>query len=188
MSAADASFDAKEVSLNVVSVGMPTYHVLRQRLASLVAQKGAISAHYNPESVRLCHMTAYHIDQYMFLVALERRLSGDEISEEVGTGEDELIHLPEGIDTTGIATSGLQAFSDLGSQDARDCFENEVSNNDPANGFNVDVALAQFDTSLVLPITGLSPVNFISDPMRSDLYVDTFSDVRAKLSLTRLQF
>lgn len=185
MSAAEESFDATEVSLNVVSVGMQAHHVLQQRRASLVAQKGAISAHYNLESVSLCHMSAYPINQHMFLVALERRLSSDKISEEVGTGEDELIRLPEEIDTS--ATSGLQAFSDLGSQDARDCFESEVSNNDPANGFDVDVALAQFGSSLVLPITGLSPVNFISDLMRSDLYVETTSDVGAKHSLTRLQ-
>jgi hypothetical protein len=173
------SLNATEVSLNVVSVGMQTYHVLQQQLASLVAQNGVISGPYNLESVGLCHMYAHHTDQHMFLVALERHLSGDGISKEASTGEDELIPLPEAIDT--IATSGLQTFSDLGSQDARDCFENDVSNNDPANWFDTDVALAQFGSSLVPPITGLSPVNFISDPMRSDLYVRTFSDVRAKL-------
>jgi hypothetical protein len=164
---------------------MQAHAALQQRLASLEAQKGAMSAHYNLESVSLYHMSTYLMNQHVCLVALERRLSSHGISEEAGNGEEVLVRLPEEIDT--IATSGLRAFSDLESQDARDCFESEVSNYEPGNGFDIDVALADFGSSLVLPMANLSPANFISDLMRSNLYAVTTSSLGAKPSLMRSQ-
>jgi hypothetical protein len=136
------------------------------------------------------HIPSY---QHVFIVALERRLSSDGISDD--TGEDgsirpldevQSLRLPDEIDT--FANSGQRSFSDLLPQDARYCFESDSSNSDLANNFEVDIALSQLSSSLVLPVTELSPVNFICDLMRSELYVQRAFLVRAKLSLTGLQF
>lgn len=85
--------------------------------------------------------------------------------------EDQSIRRPEEFDA--FAHMRHRSFSELIPQDARYCFESDSSNSDLANGFEADMALSQLSSSLVLPITGLSPVNFISELMRSDLYVST---------------
>ncbi|KAF9698487.1 hypothetical protein EKO04_003887 [Ascochyta lentis] len=157
MSAADGSFDATEVSLNVVFAGTPPQHVLQQQHANPVVQKGAIYAHYNLESV----------------IALERRISSDGISED--TGEDEFKCLSDEIDS--FVTPERQSFSELIPQGATDIFEKEASSSGLSNGVGVDVAFLQSSSHLALPMTGLSPVELISDLMRSEL--------RAKI-LTRL--
>jgi hypothetical protein len=59
MNAADGSFAATEVSLNVVSVGIPPQHVSQQQRVSLVVQKGAIYALCNLESVSLSRISAH---------------------------------------------------------------------------------------------------------------------------------
>jgi hypothetical protein len=96
--------------------------------------------------------------------------------------EDQSTSRPEEFDA--FAHLRQRSFSDLIPQDARYCFESDSSNSDLANGFEADIALSQLSSSLVLPITGLSPVNFISDLMRSDLYVLTVSHTGAKPLLT----
>ena len=110
-------------------------------------------------------------------------MSSDGTSDD--TGEAGFIHLPDDIDT--FATSGQQSSSDLLPQGTRDNLKREASNSNIGNHCEIDVFLSQLSSSVALPITGLSPIDFIPDPMRSDLYVLIASYVRAKLSLTRLQ-
>ncbi|EUC40001.1 hypothetical protein COCMIDRAFT_109926 [Bipolaris oryzae ATCC 44560] len=100
------------------------------------------------------------------IVALERRLSSDRTSED--TTDDDFTRLPDELDTT-FATPDQQAFSDLIPQDARDFFEKEASSSDLAHNFEVDSVFSQLNSAMALPITRLSPVDFISEPMRSDL-------------------
>jgi hypothetical protein len=64
-----------------------------------------------------------------------------------------------------------QSFLDLITQGSRDGFEQEVSNSSSSNGCGVDFVFLQPISGVALPLTGLSSVNFISDLMRSDLYV-----------------
>ncbi|ENI04527.1 hypothetical protein COCC4DRAFT_196659 [Bipolaris maydis ATCC 48331] len=99
------------------------------------------------------------------IVALERRLSSDRTSED--TTDDDFIRLPDDLDT--FATPGQQPFSDLVPQDARDFFEKEASSSDLSHNFEVDSLFSQLNSAMPLPITRLSPVDFISEPMRSDL-------------------
>lgn len=105
------------------------------------------------------------------IVALERRLSSDRTSED--TTDDDFTRLPDDLDT--FATPDQQAFSDLIPQDARDLFEKEASSSDLAHNFEVDSVFSQLNSAMALPITRLSPVDFISEPMRSDLYVSIAS-------------
>ena len=102
---------------------------------------------------------------HVFMAA--RRLSSDRTSED--TTDDDFTRLPDELDT--FATPDQQAFSDLIPQDARDFFEKEASSSDLAHNFEVDSVFSQLNSAMALPITRLSPVDFISEPMRSDLYV-----------------
>ena len=66
---------------------------------------------------------------------------------------------------------GQQSFSDLITPGSRDGFEQDGSNSSSSNGCGVDFVFSQPISGMALPLTGLSSVDFISDLMRSDLYV-----------------
>jgi hypothetical protein len=68
-------------------------------------------------------------------------------------------------------TLGQAAFTDLITQESRDAFEQDGSNSSSSNGCGVDFVFSQPISGMALPLTGLSSVDFISDMMRSDLYV-----------------
>ncbi|XPS72492.1 hypothetical protein M3J07_004644 [Ascochyta lentis] len=89
----------------------------------------------------------------------------DGISED--TGEDEFKCLSDEIDS--FVTPERQSFSELIPQGATDIFEKEASSSGLSNGVGVDVAFLQSSSHLALPMTGLSPVELISDLMRSEL-------------------
>jgi hypothetical protein len=92
-------------------------------------------------------------------------LSGDGTSED--TGEEEFTQLPGETDI--FAASEQQLFSELIPQDARDFFEKEASSSDLTNNLEVDMTFSQLNSSMAFPSAGISPVEFISEPMRSDL-------------------
>jgi hypothetical protein len=93
-------------------------------------------------------------------------LSSEGIEE---TGEDEFMRFPDESDP--FPTLGQQSFSDLITPGSRDGFEQDGSNSSSSNGCGVDFVFSQPISGMALPLTGLSSVDFISDLMRSDLYV-----------------
>ena len=95
------------------------------------------------------------------IVALEQRLSSEGLED---TGEDEFIRFPDETNTFPD-----QSFPDLVPAYSQDGIEIEGSNSSSTNGFGVDIVFSQPGSTMTLPLAGLSPINFISDLMRSDL-------------------
>ncbi|RMZ66366.1 citrinin biosynthesis transcriptional activator [Pyrenophora seminiperda CCB06] len=105
------------------------------------------------------------------IVALEHRLSVDRPSPEI-IGEDGFPEFPGFRDNLdNFATQVRQPFPEFLHHDTVNTYEREAANSDSSNCSVGDIMTSHPTTSLPLSMIDLSPVNCISDMMRSELYV-----------------
>lgn len=156
-SVVDGNFVVIGTNRPAVFVETQERHVLQRLPVSHVAQEKDICEHCSLVSVGSHHpLMVHHIN--MCTVALERQISHDGVPEDVGEP------FPDEIDAFSIQ----QSYFDFVPKDVCETLEKEPLNSSSSDSSTIDNVFPQSNSSMSLPIT-LSPVNCISELMRSDL-------------------